>query len=152
MISHVDVRRCYFRSSLQGRTTLRGLSRIQDYSASEPRDYVYALLAFFDIPVATQQLFTVNYENSVHEVFVNATRGVIEATRSLDIMHFLPGTSYYGVSRSTYWNGGRTGHIRPDAYRVLNSTETHVGKHAHPKQLLLAGRCFGKIQELQILV
>ena len=69
---------------------LKNLVAYDDWKVSEESDYVYALLAITEIPQSVQQYFVVDYNKPVHEVFMDATRGVVQSSKVLSILSCVP--------------------------------------------------------------
>jgi hypothetical protein len=134
---------------LRKKIPLQSFSRFESFKASEPRDYVYALLAITDVPLGVQKYFSVDYNKSVGEVYTDATRGVIMSTRDLSVMGCSRGNPNKCASWSRDWSRvesiwfSYTNH----AYTFLDGSKARVGNHTRPDEISLRGRCFGKIEQ-----
>jgi hypothetical protein len=121
----------------------------QEWKASEERDRVFALLAISEIPRSVLQYFNVDYNKPVREVYMDAIRGIVGATKVLSILccdtTILPNSP----SWSQYWGPNALQYSRSTtAFTMLTNSKAVVGAHMRPDELRLAGRRFHTVDSV----
>lgn len=128
---------------------LSNFLHFEEWKASEEKDLVYALLAITDITPSVRQYSVIDYNKPVLEVYMDATRGMVEATKVLSILYCETSSVLNYPSWSPNWGPDASPHFWwTSAFNMLFDRKFIIGAHTRPDELRVKGRCFQTVDSV----